>query len=47
MERTCDDCGVCSEDVEYTIDPYIDEIYDEEEWCNLCPDCYHERCQDI
>lgn len=32
---------------EYILDPYVLEIYGDENWMWLCPECYYERCQDI
>ena len=43
----CEDCGKVSEEVEKGVCPYAEEVYDEKEECQLCPDCYHERCMDI
>ena len=43
----CDDCGEDREDVSEAICPYAEEINDSIVECNLCSDCYHERCQDI
>ena len=43
----CDDCGKANEDVRSTNCPYAEEIYDSIVPCNLCSDCYHERCMDI
>ena len=43
----CDDCGEKKEDVVKTICPYEEEIYDEKVECQLCDNCYHERCMDI
>lgn len=41
----CDDCGC--EGATYRLDPYAEEMWDREEYCWLCDDCYHERCMDI
>ena len=43
----CDDCGKKKKDVIETICPYVDELHDEKVECQLCEDCYHERCMDI
>lgn len=43
----CDDCGEDKEDVKETACPYAEEIDDNIIECNLCDDCYHERCMDI
>lgn len=43
----CESCGKVSEDVEYTINPYIQEIGHEEVWEYLCDRCYHECLMDI
>lgn len=43
----CDDCGKNKEDVKETTCPYTEEINDSIIECNLCDDCYHERCMDI
>ena len=32
---------------EWVINPYVDEIYNEEVWEYICPDCYHELCMDV
>jgi hypothetical protein len=34
----CEDCG--NENVDYTIDPYQEEIYGREVYVWLCCDCY-------
>lgn len=43
----CDDCGINSPDVSMTFCPYSEEIHSEEVECNLCEECYRERCYDI
>ena len=43
----CDFCGTVSEDVEYRINPYIEEIYHIEKWEYLCDGCYNEYLMDI
>ena len=43
----CDFCGKISEDVKYRINPYIEEIFNEEIWEHLCDDCYNEYLMDI
>lgn len=43
----CDDCNKVSAEVEKGNCPYAEEISGEEVECQLCPDCYHERCMDI
>jgi hypothetical protein len=46
----CDHCGRFKEDIFLAVDPYIEEIYGEDEeneetlWCD---DCYQERLWDI
>lgn len=42
----CDDCGTLN-NVEYTIDPYIEEIHDKQIHKYLCKECYKESCLDI
>jgi len=46
MKPKCQRCGT-TKDVEYTIDPYQQDIHDVEEWVYLCPVCYQEYCDDI
>jgi len=43
----CDDCYKDKEDVKKTTCPYAEEIADEKVECDLCDDCYYERCMDI
>lgn len=43
----CDDCEIDDETVSETTCPYAEEINDEIIECQLCPECYHERCMDI
>ena len=43
----CDDCKNQNETVMDTICPYKQELHGEEDPCNLCPECYTERCRDI
>ena len=42
----CERCGT-TENVDYVIDPYDEEINDIERWCYLCPECYKEYLYDI
>jgi hypothetical protein len=46
-DLTCDDCGKKGPDVQRTMCPYASEINNEEIECDLCEDCYYERCMDI
>lgn len=41
----CQHCGKV--EGEWRINPYVDEICNEEVWEYICPDCYHELCMDI
>ena len=43
----CDECGKEKDDVKECFDPYSDEINDEKIKCNLCDECYHDRCMEI
>lgn len=45
--RGCEDCGKQDETVGETICPYAQDIGNVEIKARLCPNCYHERCQDI
>lgn len=42
----CDRCRT-TENVEYCIDPYQEEINEIVVWVYLCPDCYQEYLWDI
>jgi hypothetical protein len=44
---TCEDCLTVSEDVITTNCPFAEEINDALERCQLCSECYRERCMDI
>ena len=44
---TCDDCDEDKEDVKKVNCPYAKEINDSIIECDLCDDCYHDRCMDI
>ena len=41
----CEDCGC--DNANETICPYEEEINMKSVDCNLCEDCYHERCMEI
>lgn len=43
----CDDCDKVDETVHKTTCPYNEEISNETIECQLCNECYHERCMDI
>jgi len=43
----CDDCRQTKPDVKKTTCPYAEDINDSIIECQLCGDCYHERCMDI
>lgn len=43
----CEYCGIKSPDVEYVADPYILEIYGEEDMHWLCNECFKELAEDI
>ena len=46
-EQKCDDCGRTDKPVTVDNCPYADEINGELIECQLCEDCFHERCMDI
>lgn len=46
-KNKCDICGEYKADVEYTIDPYIEEIYGESIYKNMCDECYQNAIYDI
>jgi hypothetical protein len=43
----CEVCGAQDGSVEWTIDPYMDEIHDEQIEVCMCADCLHDRAMDI
>lgn len=43
----CDDCEQFKEDVRETTCPFAEEINGEIVHCQLCDDCYSERCMEI
>ena len=43
----CDDCREDKPDVVETLCPFAADVNNEDVDCQLCSDCYHERCQDI
>lgn len=42
----CDDCGT-EDNVSATHCPFLQEIYEIEEPCQVCEECYHQRCLEI
>ena len=40
-------CSYCGQLGSWEVDPYIEEIYDKEEWNFWCEQCYTERADDI
>jgi hypothetical protein len=40
-------CNMCGKLGSWEVDPYIEEIYDEEQWNFWCEQCYSERADDI
>lgn len=44
---TCEICGKLGNDVDYVVNPYDQEIYNEENWQWLCDDCYCSCRDDI
>lgn len=40
-------CNYCGQLGSWEVDPYIEEIYDKEEWNFWCEQCYTERADDI
>lgn len=50
MEETmliCENCGKQDESVKMHIDPYIHELFEDEEITILCDECYQERIYEI
>ena len=45
-DGVCERCGT-TENVDYVIDPYDEEICNIERWCYLCPKCYEVYCDEI
>ncbi len=45
-EEVCGDCGT-DKDVEFVIDPFVQELYDQEVHRYLCKACYREAILDI
>ncbi len=42
----CDYCGT-NIDVDYCIDPYMQDVWGKEEYINVCLDCYTMLCWEI
>ena len=45
--RTCEECRKRKKDVETVIDPYREDVFNEEIEMDLCKKCYGERSADI
>jgi hypothetical protein len=45
--KHCEYCGEWKHGVEYTINPFLQEIHGEQEWLWLCEDCVNELLMDI
>ena len=45
--KLCDSCKKLKPDVQWTKDPFMDEIHNEEVFMNLCEQCYLESCEQI
>jgi hypothetical protein len=48
-EKFLGNCEYCNKHkmISHECDPYVYELYDEEEWVNICEDCYQNRCDEI
>ena len=46
-KKKCNKCGKMREDVALLINPYVKELYNREEYENLCQDCYHDLVHSI
>jgi len=44
---TCDFCGKRNKTVVLSVDPYAQEIYDDDTEYNICDDCYQESADEI
>lgn len=48
MEKhVCESCGKVKDDVEWTTDPFAEEIHDKTVWMWLCRECWQEYADDI
>ena len=47
LDRLCEFCDERKLDVKYCIDPYLEELFGEEEWVDICDDCYDGRANDV
>ena len=47
LDRLCDFCDERKPDVTYCVDPYVEELFGEEEWVDICDDCYDGRAADV
>ena len=45
--HTCEMQKCDSTDVYYVVDPFLEKIYGEVDWCWLCEECLQERRDDI
>ena len=45
--KKCDVCGEYKDDVMYVADPFLEEVYDQIEYKNMCVECYNESIYDI
>lgn len=46
-ELECEFCGEKSDDVEVMLDPYMNDMYDEQVYVPMCQDCRHDRLMSI
>lgn len=45
MNTNCEDCGGAG--AEYLMDPYSHELYGEENYMWVCPECHADRCASV
>lgn len=45
--HTCDVCKKTKADVEWCVDPYLQELYNDTVECYLCADCYQNKLDEI
>ena len=45
MDTNCEDCGGAG--AEYLMDPYSHELYGEENYMWICPECHADRCASV
>ena len=47
LDRLCHYCDKRKPDVVYRIDPYLQDVWGEEHWLDICDACHEMRAADV